>query len=43
MIVDLITYWNATVHFTYMNLPVVESCWPYSGQTSYETMLTITG
>ena len=31
MIVDLITYWNATVHFTYMDLPIVDSCWPPSG------------
>ena len=31
LVIDLITYWNATVHFTYMNLPVIDRCWPNSG------------
>ena len=43
MVVDLITYWNSTVHFTYMNLPIVDSCWPNSGPSSYETLMTIKG
>ena len=43
LVVDRITYWNATVHFTYVHLPITTSCWPYSGQSSFETMLTIIG
>ena len=43
LVIDLITYWNPTAHFTYAPLPQGISCWPYSGQTSFETMLTITG
>ena len=40
---NLLTFKNATVHFTYLPRPTVESCWPYSGQTSSETPLTIKG